>query len=222
MRTAAGISDVLQTILLACGILAPLLYLATDRLAGRLLNGYNFAAQSMSELSAAGAPTRSLVVSLNFLATVLMIAFGVGVWRAVSQAFLPRIVAGLLIGNVVLALAAVLFFPTHFGVRPIFASVGVIIMVFSVLFLVLAMIFGAAAFGGWLRILSIAIPAAYAVLAVLRFAIAGASSSGQTVSLIGTQERTMVYSFHLWVIALAIYLLLLSRAGADSASRIGG
>ncbi|NPV78348.1 MAG: DUF998 domain-containing protein [Anaerolineae bacterium] len=197
----------LQKFLLSCGIFAPLLYLGTDRLAGKLLKGYNFAVQSMSELSAAGSPVRSLVVLLNLAAGALMIAFGVGVWRASGLALLPRIVGGLVIGNAAAGMVATLFFPTRFGVRPIFASPGVIIMFFSVLFFVLAMVFGALAFGGWLRILSIAIPAAYVLLAVLRYATV-AASSGEAQSLIGTQERTMSYSFLGWVIALAVYLLL--------------
>ena len=81
MRSVAGKVDSLQ-VMLFCGVLAPLLHLTTDRLAGRLLNGYSFAARSMSELSAAGSPTRSLVASLNLVAAPLMIVFGVGVWRA--------------------------------------------------------------------------------------------------------------------------------------------
>ena len=73
------------------------------------------------------------------------------------------------------------------------------------------MIFGAVAFHGWMRALSIAIPVAYVLLAILRFATAASSTSGTTV-LIGTQERTMAYSFLAWVIALAIYLLMSYRA----------
>ena len=57
METSLGLPNVLQKILLSCGILAALLYLGTDWLAGRLLRGYSFAVQSISELSAAGSPT---------------------------------------------------------------------------------------------------------------------------------------------------------------------
>ena len=143
MRSVAGKID-WQQVMLFCGVLAPLAYLGTDRLAGRLLNGYSFAAQSMSELSAAGSPTRSLVASLNLVAALLMIAFGVGVW---------------------------------------------------------------------MRVLSIAIPAGYVLLAVLRLAPTASPSKGQAESLIGAQERTMVYSFLLWVTALAIHLLMSGRGG---------
>jgi hypothetical protein len=210
MDTSFGLPT-LQMILLSCGILVALLYLGTDWLAGRLLKGYSFLAQSMSELSAAGSPTRSLVVSLTLPAYVFLIAFGVGVWVTAGQAFLPRVVAGLIIVNTITGLIATTFFPTRFGERPVFRSTGVIIMFISVLSSVLAMIVGAAAFNGWFRILSIAIPLAFVLLAVMRFATATPSSGGQAVSSIGAQERTMAYSFLLWVAALAVYLLMLTE-----------
>ena len=69
---------------------------------------------------------------------------------------------------------------------------------------VLAIIFGALAFPGWFRVLSIAIPSAFVLLAILRFATA---STGGAAVLIGAQERTMSYSFLAWTLALAVYLL---------------
>ena len=195
-----------QKVLLTCGILAALLSLGTDLLAGILIKGYSFSVQSMSELGAAGSPTRPVVIALTLLTSVLMIAFGVGVWRAAGPAVLPRIVAGLIMGNALAGLIATLFFPNRFGVRPEFGTPGVLLMFLSVLCFVLAMVFGAVAFGGWMRILSIAIPAGYILLAVLRFATAASSAAG-TAGLIGVQERTMAYSFLAWVAALAFYLL---------------
>ena len=199
-------------LLLSCGILASLLYLGVDLWAGKLLNGYSFSAQSMGELGAAGSPTRQLVIVLTLAASTCMIVFGVGVWQTSASTILPRIVAGLIIGNAVAGLIATLFFPNRFGVRPEFGTPGVLVMFLSVLCFVLAMVFGAVAFHGWMRVLSIAIPVAYVFLAILRFVTAASSTFGATV-LIGTQERTMGYSFLAWVTALAIYLLISNRAG---------
>jgi hypothetical protein len=221
MDTSVGLPNMLQKILLSCGIIAPLIYLGTDLLAGKLLKGYSFASQSMSEVGAAGSPTRSLFVVLSLVASAFMIAFGVGVWRAMEPAILPRIVAGLIIGNAVAGLIATLFFPNRFGVRPEFGTPGVLLMFLSVVCFVLAMVFGAVAFHGWMRALSIAIPVAYVLLAILRFATAASSASGAT-GLIGTQERTMAYSFLVWVMALAIYLLILSSRAVGSINSIGG
>ncbi len=221
MNAVADERDTVRQVLLLCGVLAPLLHIATDQLAGRLLQGYSFAAQSMSELSASGAPTRKLVVALTIPATALTVAFGVGVWRAGGPYLLPRIVAGLVLGNAVLGLIATAFFPTSFGERPAFGNPGVIIMFLSVVCFVLAMVFGAVTYSGWLRIVSIGIPTTYVLLTVLRLATAASGSPGGTKVLMGIQERTMAYGFLLWVMALAVHLLLSARV-VDSAGSIGG
>jgi Protein of unknown function (DUF998) len=216
-----GLPNMLQKILLSCGILAPLLYLGADLLSGKLLKGYSFSIQSMSELGAAGSPMRPLVVSLTLVASAFMIAFGVGVWRIAGSAILPRIVAGLILGNTIAGLLGTLFFPNNFGVRPVFGSPGVLLMFLSVVCFVLAMVFGAVAFRGWMRVFSIAIPAAYIFLAILRFATAASMDKGGAV-MIGAQERTMAYSFLLWTMALAVDLILLSAKGNALTTNIGG
>ena len=66
--------------LLVCGIVASLLYLAMNVLIPMQWEGYNSASQVISELSAIDAPTRSLWVPLGIAYTVLMLAFGGGVW----------------------------------------------------------------------------------------------------------------------------------------------
>jgi len=147
-----------------------------------------------------------------------LISFALGVYRAAGQATAPRIVSALIIGNAIVGLVAITFFPTRYGVRPNIGSANVILMFISVVFFVLAMVFGAVAFGGWFRVLSIMIPASYIILALMRFATASKSVAGNAGILIGAQERTMAYSFLVWVFALSIYLLMLLTNGADPAS----
>ena len=204
MRTAEP--GWLQSGLLLCGLLGPLVQFATDRLAGLRLEDYDFSLDSMSELGALGSPVRSLVVYSSVAATALVGAFAVGVWRASGSDVATRLVAVLILANAVLALLATLFFPPRFGVRPAFASPGVLIMSVSVLCLVLAMIAGAFAFEGWLRVLSVGIPVGWLVLGGLRFASA-ARSATEGVAAVGAQERTMEFSYLVWVMALAVYLL---------------
>jgi hypothetical protein len=204
----------LQAVPFFCGILASLVYVIADQLAGRLMTGYSFAARSMSDLSAAGSPTRTLVLWLNLAAGVLLVAFGTEVWRAGGHALLSRIKSALLIGNAALGLIGIIFFPMNYGERPEFASTGVIIMFLSVVYFVLAMLFGAAAYSGWFRIVSIGLPAGFVIMAVLRFATAALAPARQATSLIGMQERIMVYSFLCWVLAFAVYLLTTGR-GVD-------
>ena len=210
METATPLSNNLQTILLFCGVVASVLYFVTDRIAGALLKGYSFSANSMDELSAAGSPTRSLVLSLTLLACLFMVAFGAGVWPSAGENLFLSVVGWLIIANAVLGLVAHIFFPNRYGERPPFNSPGVILMFASVVCFILAMIFSTVAFGGWFGLFSIAIPILFVLLAVLRFATAKASSAGEGRTLIGSQERTMAYSYLLWILALSIYLMPLS------------
>jgi hypothetical protein len=65
--------------LLICGILSSLLYVAMNVFVPMLDPAYRSASQSVSELSAIGAPTRSVWVPLGIVYTLLVTAFGWGV-----------------------------------------------------------------------------------------------------------------------------------------------
>ncbi len=67
--------------LLVCGILSSLLYVAMNVFIPMQWEGYSSASQTVSELSAIGAPTRPLWVPLGTVYTLLVAAFGWGVWR---------------------------------------------------------------------------------------------------------------------------------------------
>lgn len=82
----------LRKLLIVSGFLASLLAVGTDALAGMLREGYNFTSQSISELSAVGAPTRTLVFSLNLTYNALLAAFGLGIWKS-SQKLAMRVIS---------------------------------------------------------------------------------------------------------------------------------
>ena len=83
--------------LLACGIVSSLLYAAMLVFIPMVWDSYSSAAQAVSELSAIDAPTRALWVPLGLVYTVLVMAFGFGVWRTASGNRALRIVAALLV-----------------------------------------------------------------------------------------------------------------------------
>src|SRR5262245_10873236 len=88
----------LRTILLGCGIAASALYAAMLIVAPLRYPGYRSFSQTISELSAIDAPSRSLWMPLVILYAVLLIAFGVGVWLAAGGTRALRVVGGLLVG----------------------------------------------------------------------------------------------------------------------------
>lgn len=66
----------LRKSLLACGLLSSLLYVAMNVFVPMQYDGYSSVSQTVSELSAAGAPTRPLWVSFAILYSLLLGAFG--------------------------------------------------------------------------------------------------------------------------------------------------
>ena len=82
--------------LLTCGILASRPLRRDDLVVGILWDGYSAYHRRPSELSAIGAPTRPLWMWLGAIYTVLVIAFGWGVWKSAGRNRALRIVGGLL------------------------------------------------------------------------------------------------------------------------------
>ncbi len=75
----------LNKVLLAGGILSSLYYVAINVYVPMHYEGYHSASQAVSELSAIGAPTRSLWVMLVTVYSVLTLAFGWGIVRVSRQ-----------------------------------------------------------------------------------------------------------------------------------------
>ena len=91
--------------LLVCGILSSLLYTAMAVFVPMRYDGYSSASQTISELSAIGAPTRAPWVVLGIAYTLLVAAFGWGV-RASGHDNRPlRVAAGLLVAYGLIGLA---------------------------------------------------------------------------------------------------------------------
>src|SRR5690348_10478180 len=87
----------LHKVLLISGIGSSLLYVAMLVFVPMQWKGYSSASQTVSELSAIGAPTRALWVPLGTLYTLLIAAFGRGVWASAHRNRYLRVVGGVLV-----------------------------------------------------------------------------------------------------------------------------
>src|SRR4029079_13342425 len=74
-----------QKVLLGCGFLSSLWYVAVNIIVPLQDPHYNIASQTVSELSAIDAPTRTLWVLLCILYSLMLIAFGLGIWISFGQ-----------------------------------------------------------------------------------------------------------------------------------------
>ena len=204
----------IRKILLGCGIVSSVLYIATVLLAPRRWEGYSSSSQTVSELFAINAPTKPLVVPLFLTYSVLVIAFGMGVWASAGRKLALRVAAVGLIGKEVLGFVVTLFFPIHLrGVKATLTdNMHGILTGVGVLFMLLAIGFGAAAFGKWFRIYSIATFLLLVVGGVLTGLDQPKLEPNLPTPWMGVWERINIYAYMLWVVVLAIALLRAQKA----------
>jgi pimeloyl-ACP methyl ester carboxylesterase len=197
--------------LLICGIASSLLYVAMNVFVAMQWDGYSSASQTVSELSAIGAPTRSLWATPGAFYTVLVTAFGWGVWKSAGENRALRNVGRLIVGYGALGLLWPLA-PMH--LREALAAGGgtfsdtlhIALGAITVLLMLAAMVVGAAAFGKRFRLYSAGSLAVLMVFAALTFMDAPGISQNQPTPWIGVWERINIGVFLLWVVVLAIAL----------------
>lgn len=197
-----------RKLLLVCGILSSLVYVATDLLLSWLYDGYSYTDQAISELSAIGAPTQPLWVAMLFLYNPLLIAFGIGIWKVAGRKRSLRFTGILLAAWGVLGFVW-LFFPMHMrgAIGSATDTMHLILAGVTVLLIILFIGFGSGARGKWFRLYSI-----LTILAILVFgALVGMQAPRVAAPLptpwMGVMERVSVYSPMLWVLVLAVALL---------------
>ncbi len=210
-------------LLLWCGILSSLLYAAMNVFIAGQWEDYNSRSMTVSELSAIDAPTRAIWVPWGFVYTLLMAVFGWGV-RAVAQGRRLRIAGGFLMAYGITGLAWPLF-PMH--LREVLAAGGatwtdtmhLIFTSFTVLLMVLAMGFGAAALDKPFRIYTIVTILLLATFGGLTGAGAADVDANAPTPWIGVYERINIGVFLLWVVVLATKLLHRPTPPLDTSHR---
>lgn len=211
-RKELSVSTMVHKFLLICGIVSSLLYVALNIFIPMQWPAYNSASQTVSELSAVGAPTRQLWIWACTPYTLLMIAFSLGVWKSAGRNRPLRIAGGLMIAYGALGVIWP-FAPMH--LRETIAAGGATFSdtlhialgaVTEILYL-LALGFAATAFGIRFGFYSIATFIVLLIFGTLTFLDAPAIAKNQPTPLIGVWERINIGVFLLWVIVLAIVLL---------------
>ena len=93
----------LRKILLAGGITSTLLYVALMAVVG--YPGYNPISQTVSELSAVGAPSRPVAVALTITFDVLTLVLALGIWLSVGRKRMLHIVAAVMFASAIFDLS---------------------------------------------------------------------------------------------------------------------
>jgi hypothetical protein len=206
--------------LLVCGILSPLLYVAMNALVPMLFEGYSLASQTVSELSAIGAPTRPLWVWLGTVYSLLVVAFGVGVWRSAGRNRPLRVVGGLMVVDGVVSLY---WPPMHLRGAgfTLTDTMHIIWTIVTVLLMMLAIGFGAAAFGKRFCLYSIATMVILVVFGALTGMDGPRIAANLPTPWVGVWERIGIAAFMLWVVVLAM-ILLRDQSSAAAVALAGG
>jgi hypothetical protein len=196
-----------RTAVLLAGVVAPLVCVGTDLLAGSLRPGYSFAAQSVSVLGAPGAPSRTMFVALSLVGYSLIVVFGAALWLEFPTAWAARAMAGLVIGGAVLQALAVAFFPFHPSEPPSSPAnvVNVAVMAPSIVAWFVALGLGVLTFSNWFRFFTVGLLGSFLALSLLATAgVALLVPGGHPGSLVGMQERTLAYGYYLWLGVLTL------------------
>ena len=204
----------LTKLFLVCGMLSSILYVAMNIFVPMQWEGYSTVSQTISELSAIDAPTRSLWVPLGIVYALLTTAFGWGVRISTIKNRPLRIAGALLFINGVISL----FWPPMHQ-REVLAAGGgtmtdtmhIVFSFVTVLLFMLTIGFGAAAFGKVFRLYSIATLVILVVFGILTGMQAPEMEANRPTPLMGVWERINIGVYMLWVIVLAIILLRAER-----------
>lgn len=192
--------------LLFCGILSSLLYVCMNIFVPMLFAGYDSASQTVSELSAINAPTRTLWIALAAVYILLLVAFGVGVWKSSVNDRRLRIVSKLIIIYVIIN-----FYwpPMHLrGNEPTLTdTLHIVWAMITILLMMLIMGFGAAALGITFRVYTAGTFLVFIVFGILIGIEAPGISKNIPTPRIGIWERINIGVFMLWIIVFAIALL---------------
>lgn len=197
-----------RTILLVCGMLSSLLYVAMNIFIPPQFEGYSSASQTVSELSAIGAPTRAIWVPLGAAYTLLFTAFGSGVRMSAHQNRRLCVVGNLIIIYGVISLAWP-FAPMHLrGAQfSLTDAMHITLGIVTILLMMAIISFGAAAFGKWFGFYSILSIITFIVFGILTGIDGPKIAKNLPTPWIGVWERINIGVFMLWIIVLAITLL---------------
>jgi hypothetical protein len=202
-----------RRLLLLCGVLASLVYVGTDILAGTLYVGYSFTDQAVSELFAIGAPTSRLVVPLFTLSSAFLLPFVLGVRMSSGRNRALRVMVFIIVGSAVNSLVLWNFFPMHIrGDEKTFTDTMHLILAANP-FVLMYIGLGTAAFKNWFRFYSIGTIVILFVPAIFAFSYVSQVGANEPTPWLGLTERISQYSFMLWQTVLAIVLLRV-REGA--------
>jgi hypothetical protein len=201
-----------QKALLGCGIVSSLVYVVANVIGARRWRGYSSTSQTVSELSAIGAPSRPVVVPLLSTHGALVIPFGAGVWESAGRKRALRVTGALLVGLGASDLSAPLF-PMHRrealarGEGSRTDTMHIVLTGVNSLLILLAIGCGSTAFEKRFRLYSVATILVLVVTGGLTATQASRLEANLPTPWAGLMERISIGGYLLWQVVLATVLM---------------
>lgn len=210
----------LQETLVVAGLLSSVVYVAFDLVAAARYPGYSLVNQAISELSAIGAPTAAFWARMGPIYGVLFVAFAIGVLRASPGNRALRTAGWIMLAFVAWGTLWPLFPMHQRGTETTSTDLGHIVLGVGSSVLIVGFIGSGVfalgrRFGAW----SIASALVYIVTFIGTLAYVSRIAAGAPTPWLGLVERVMIYSYLLWVAALAVALLRRDRELVESRVR---
>jgi len=191
--------------LLLCGVVSSVYYVLMNLYVPSQWHGYSVASQVVSELSAIDAPTRALWVFMAVPYTILVVAFGTGVWLAARDSRALRYVGALFVAN---GAMGPFWPPMHLrGVEPTLTDA--LHIAFAMVWLtamLLAMGLAAAALGKRFRLYTLTTLAAFVAFGTLTAIDGPRIAADLPTPWVGVWERVNMGIAMLWIAVLAVTL----------------
>jgi hypothetical protein len=190
-----------------------------DVIAASLYEGYDPVSQAISELSATSSPAKAFLTAIYPIWPVLMIAFGVGVWRAAGGRRALRVTGYLLVAHAIVALLWLAFpMSSRTDIAPGTSAAAndighLVLTALTFVFLLSEIGFSAVAFGWRFRVYAIFSAATFVVFFALTGLQAIKLPAGEPTPWMGLFERLSIAPWLLWMTVLAV-MLMTARYGA--------
>lgn len=195
-----------RSLMLLSGLFSTLMYIATDIISGLISPGYSFNSQTVSELSAIGAPTRTFWQLATFIVNPLLILFGQSILRLTQTdgKLRLRFTAYCITALGVLGFIWLLF---PMNLRGNIGSTGdtmhLVMAAVTVLLMIVMLVSGVNAFGTKFRV--------YTISTLIWMATFGFLTAQQTAQVaaqlptpwMGITERCSSYSPLIWIAVLS-------------------
>jgi hypothetical protein len=195
----------MKKFLLRCGWLSSLYYVLINLIVPLFFEGYDWTAQTVSELSAINAPTRTLWVILAIVYVMLFGLFGLGVlYISADNPRLSRAAKLMLLYAVV----NIYWPPMHLrGQLPgVTDTLHIVWAVVTILLMLLIMGYGAAGMRKSFRIYTVLTIAVFIVFGILIAREAPAIPENLPTPYLGIWERANIAAFMIWVGVFSIAL----------------